>query len=546
MTTVHAYTGDQMLVDGPHSDLRRARAAAINIVPSSTGAARATGLVLQAMKGKLDGQSLRVPIPDGSITDFTGVLKRDVTVEEINEAFKAAASSGPLKGSWSTPRTRSCPPTSSARRRQLHLRRRAHHGHGQPGEGVRLVRQRVGLLEPPVDLVEIVAQGEPAEPMPIFGVPTLEDLPPVAGKNVLVRVDFNVPIDGWRDHRRPAHHARRCPPWSGSRARERRGSSRARTWAAPRVRRIRSTRWMRFGPGSPSCAPVSRWPRTCGSTRVKRPTRAFVSQLVAGFDCYVNDAFGASHRAARVDRRPAAAPCRRRRGGCWPARSRCCSASVTRPVVPLSPSSAALRCHDKLGVINALLDACDTLIIGGAMCFTFFAAQGNGVGASLLEADQIDTCRRVAGQGRGAHQAARGHHRDGAGRQAVRPVRAGRDAPGRHVAARRLDGCSTSARARAAAFGDVIAEARTVLVERPDGRLRGPPFPGRHPYGGPGRGGLQRRSPWWAGETLPRRWPSSVSTTEIDHVSTGGGASLELIEQGDLPGLEALRGAPNA
>jgi glyceraldehyde 3-phosphate dehydrogenase len=96
MTTVHAYTGDQSLVDGPHSDLRRARAAAINIIPSSTGAARATGLVLEAMQGKLDGQSLRVPVPDGSITDFTGVLSREVTADEVNEAFKAAAGSGPL------------------------------------------------------------------------------------------------------------------------------------------------------------------------------------------------------------------------------------------------------------------------------------------------------------------------------------------------------------------------------------------------------------------------------------------------------------------
>jgi glyceraldehyde 3-phosphate dehydrogenase len=96
MTTVHAYTGDQSLVDGPHSDLRRARAAAINITPASTGAARATGLVLEAMKGKLDGTALRVPVPDGSITDFTGILGRDVTVDEVNDAFKAAASSGPL------------------------------------------------------------------------------------------------------------------------------------------------------------------------------------------------------------------------------------------------------------------------------------------------------------------------------------------------------------------------------------------------------------------------------------------------------------------
>jgi glyceraldehyde 3-phosphate dehydrogenase len=96
MTTVHAYTGDQSLVDGPHSDLRRARSAAINIIPSSTGAARATGLVLESMQGLLDGQSLRVPVPTGSITDFTGVLRREVSKDEVNEAFKAAADSGPL------------------------------------------------------------------------------------------------------------------------------------------------------------------------------------------------------------------------------------------------------------------------------------------------------------------------------------------------------------------------------------------------------------------------------------------------------------------
>ncbi|MEZ5139539.1 MAG: type I glyceraldehyde-3-phosphate dehydrogenase [Acidimicrobiales bacterium] len=98
MNTIHAYTGDQQLVDGPHSDLRRARAAAINIVPTSTGAARATGLVLQAMQGKLDGTSLRVPVPTGSITDFTGVLQADVTVEAVNEAFAAASADGRLAG----------------------------------------------------------------------------------------------------------------------------------------------------------------------------------------------------------------------------------------------------------------------------------------------------------------------------------------------------------------------------------------------------------------------------------------------------------------
>ena len=98
MTTVHAYTGDQSLVDGPHSDLRRARGAAINIIPTSTGAARATSLVMASMKGKLDGSALRVPVPTGSITDFTANLKRSASVDEINAAFRSAAAKGALKG----------------------------------------------------------------------------------------------------------------------------------------------------------------------------------------------------------------------------------------------------------------------------------------------------------------------------------------------------------------------------------------------------------------------------------------------------------------
>ncbi|MHC2993037.1 glyceraldehyde-3-phosphate dehydrogenase, partial [Pontibacter sp. HJ8] len=97
ITTVHAYTADQNLQDAPHSDLRRARAAAYSIVPTSTGAAKAVGLVLPHLKGKLDGVAMRVPIPDGSLTDLTCILKRAVTKEEINAAMKKAAE-GDMKG----------------------------------------------------------------------------------------------------------------------------------------------------------------------------------------------------------------------------------------------------------------------------------------------------------------------------------------------------------------------------------------------------------------------------------------------------------------
>ncbi|UTT64764.1 type I glyceraldehyde-3-phosphate dehydrogenase [Janibacter sp. CX7] len=98
MTTIHAYTADQNLQDGPHKDLRRARAAALNIVPTSTGAAKAVSLVLPELKGKLDGYALRVPTPTGSATDLTFQASRETSVEEVNELMRAAAESGPLAG----------------------------------------------------------------------------------------------------------------------------------------------------------------------------------------------------------------------------------------------------------------------------------------------------------------------------------------------------------------------------------------------------------------------------------------------------------------
>ena len=96
MTTIHAYTNDQQILDLPHKDLRRARAAAINIIPTSTGAAKATGLVLPHLMGRLDGISMRVPVPDGSVTDLVAAVRTEASIDEINEAYRAAADSGPL------------------------------------------------------------------------------------------------------------------------------------------------------------------------------------------------------------------------------------------------------------------------------------------------------------------------------------------------------------------------------------------------------------------------------------------------------------------
>ena len=147
MTTIHAYTQDQMLQDAPHKDLRRARAAAINLVPTSTGAAKAIGLVLPHLQGKVDGISVRAPVPTGSLTDLVVTLAREVTAEEVNAAFSSAASSGPS----SVPRVRRRSPRLDRHRRQrplVHLRRPPDDGARPDREGVRVVRQRVGVLVP--------------------------------------------------------------------------------------------------------------------------------------------------------------------------------------------------------------------------------------------------------------------------------------------------------------------------------------------------------------------------------------------------------------
>ena len=98
MTTIHAYTADQRLQDLPHKDLRRARAAALNLIPTSTGAAKAIGIVMPALQGKVDGMSMRAPVPDGSVTDLVVQVSRDTSVDEVNELFRAASESGPLEG----------------------------------------------------------------------------------------------------------------------------------------------------------------------------------------------------------------------------------------------------------------------------------------------------------------------------------------------------------------------------------------------------------------------------------------------------------------
>ena len=148
MTTIHAYTQDQNLQDGPHKDLRRARAAALNIVPTSTGAAKAIGLVMPELKGKLDGYALRVPIPTGSVTDLTVELSKPGTAERDQRRVQGRRR-GPTQGHPEVLRRADRLQRHRHRPAQLDLRLRPDQGDRQPGQGGVVVRQRMGLLQPP-------------------------------------------------------------------------------------------------------------------------------------------------------------------------------------------------------------------------------------------------------------------------------------------------------------------------------------------------------------------------------------------------------------
>jgi phosphoglycerate kinase len=269
---------------------------------------------------------------------------------------------------------------------------------------------------------------------------------------------------------------------------------------------------------------------------------AFVARLIEGQDGYVNDAFGASHRAhASIVGPPKHLPS---------AAGRLLASEVDvllgcreDPKRPFVGILGGAKVSDKLGVINALLDVCDSLIIGGGMCFTFLAAQGHQVGSSLLEEDQIATCRALLDSGAPLHLPSDitalgpgGKIGDPSAGGEVRQL--GRDVPDGWMG---LDiGPGT-----AAEFSDVIADARQVLWNGPMGVFEDPRFEA-------GTRTVAEAVADCRGFTIVGGGDSAAAVAQfdladrIDHISTGGGASLELIEQGDLPGLEALRAGRDA
>ena len=372
-------------------------------------------------------------------------------------------------------------------------------------------------------------------------IPTLDDLGDVSGKRVLVRTDFNVPMETSDSGERvitddfriraalptiqwlldrgaqvvTASHLGRPkgqpnPKYSMDPVRARLAE------LAPGVELLEN---LRFDPGEEGNDP------------------AFAAKLVEGIDAYVDDAFGACHRAhASIVGPPQTLPSAM--GLLLQKEVEVLLGLRNSPKHPFVAVLGGSKISDKLGVVEALLEVVDALVIGGAMCFTFLAAQGNPIGASLWEPDQVDTCKRLldtaGAKGKTIHLPEDIVGVDADGNFATWGVRLPEGAKGFDIGP-----------GSAAAFSDIIIEARTVFWNGPMGMFEDDRFAAGTRTVAQAMADTKAFTVVGGGDSAAALAQFRLDD-EVDHVSTGGGASLELLELGDLPGLEALRKAPNA
>lgn len=374
----------------------------------------------------------------------------------------------------------------------------------------------------------------------MIDVPRLEDLGDLSGKSVLVRADFNVPIsDG---HITDDLRIRAAVPTlryllaagASITACTHLGRPKGEPDPAYSVEPVRAklAEWLpevtlldnlRFDPGETANDP------------------AFVQTLIEGHDAYVNDAFGASHRAhASIVGPPQFLPSAA--GRLLHREVEVLGGMNDRPRRPFVAVMGGSKVSDKLAVIEALLDHVDSLIVGGGMCFTFLKAKGHNIGSSLCEDDMVETCKALLDGPKTIHLPYDITAMGPDGR--LFEPEAGGDV--RQIGVEIPDGWMgvDIGPGSAAQFGDVIHQAGTVLWNGPMGVFEDPRFAG-------GTGAVAQAMADTKAFTIVGGGDSAAAAKQfkvdrdMDHVSTGGGAALELIEKGDLPGLEALRGAPN-
>ena len=363
-------------------------------------------------------------------------------------------------------------------------------------------------------------------------LPVLEDLPPLDGRRVLVRTDFNVPMEDGRitdDFRIRA--ALPTIEWlQGRGAHVVCASHLGRPKGAPNPKYSMDAVRARLAELAPGVELMENLRFDAGE---EANDPAFVAKLVGGIDAYVDDAFGAAHRAhASIVGPPQTLPS---------AAGRLLQKEVevllglrSDPKRPFVAVLGGAKISDKLGVVETLLDVVDALVIGGAMCFTFFAAMGKPIGDSLFEPDQVETCGRLLAGGKTIHLPEDIVGLDADGNFATFGTRLPDGAKGFDIGP-----------GSAAAFSDVIMDARTVFWNGPMGMFEDERFAAGTRTVAQAMADTKAFTVVGGGDSAAALAQFGLDD-DVDHVSTGGGASLELLELGDLPGLAALRAAPNA
>ncbi|NNE12496.1 MAG: phosphoglycerate kinase [Ilumatobacter sp.] len=368
-------------------------------------------------------------------------------------------------------------------------------------------------------------------------MPTLEDLGDIEGQRILVRTDFNVPLDGDGADRRIVDDFRIRAALPTIQWLQQAGgkvvcaSHLGRPKGAPDPQYSLDPVRERLAELAPGAELLDNLRFDPGETA---NDDAFVAQLIDGVDLYVNDAFGASHRAhASIVGPPKTLPS---------AMGRLLAKEVEvllglreKPKRPFVAVLGGAKISDKLGVVEALLEVVDSLVIGGAMCFTFFAAQGKSIGDSLFEPDQVDTCKRILDE-----------HAD---KIHLPEDLVGVDSNDEFATfgTQLPDGAKgfDIGPGSAAAFTDVVMDARMVFWNGPMGMFEDERFENGTRTVAEAMAETKAFTVVGGGDSAAALAQFGYAD-DVDHVSTGGGASLELLENGDLPGLAALRGASNA
>jgi phosphoglycerate kinase len=367
-------------------------------------------------------------------------------------------------------------------------------------------------------------------------IPTLADLGDVRGKRVLVRTDFNVPMDNGviTDDLRIRATLPTIEWLTGRGARVVCASHLGRPKGKPNPKYSMDAVRARLTELVPGIELLENLRFNAGE---EGNDPAFVATLVDGFDAYVDDAFGACHRAhASIVGPPRTLPSAM--GLLLQKEVEVLLGLRNDPKRPFVAVLGGAKISDKLGVVDALLEVVDALVIGGAMCFTFLAAEGYPIGDSLWEPDQVDTCKRLLAEsvagGKTIHLPKDLVGLDADGNFATFGVRLPDGAKGFDIGP-----------GAAAAFSDVIMDARTVFWNGPMGVFEDPRFEAGTRTVAQAMAETKAFTVVGGGDSAAALAQFGLDD-DVDHVSTGGGASLELLELGDLPGLEALRGAPNA